>query len=92
MMNVLIAEFAPQGEFCSQNIFLVGVALYHSSNVKVIDVHPCGITTIGNSEIISDSHINVKWSVLRDDDFILGIWHTSTPPLHNISFFNLNVS
>lgn len=91
MMNVLIVQLTPETYFCADNIFLVVVVLDHPIDVNVIEVQPSLVISVGDTEVVAHSHIEIKRTILGNDHLMLGSRHTSAPPLNYVSLLHLNV-
>lgn len=87
---VLVANLCPKCNFSTKHIIFVLVIAHHFGNILVVKVKPCGITSIWDSKIITHSHIQVKWTIVRNDNWIVSLWKSGTPPMYNVSLFNVN--
>jgi hypothetical protein len=91
VVDVLVAELAPKTDLRTENVVPVFIALDHVTDVQVVQVHPGLIVSIGDSEIIADSHIEVEGAVLGNNDGVFGGRKASAPPMHHICGFKLYV-
>lgn len=68
VMHVFVAQFAPETHLRAKYFVLVIVVLDESADVLVVEVHPSLVVPVGDSEVVSHTHVEVEGAVLRDDD------------------------
>lgn len=64
MMDVLVAEFAPETDFCAEDVLLVVVALDDSADVLVVKIHPGLVVAVSDSQVVAHPHVQVERAIL----------------------------
>lgn len=92
VVRVPLVDLAPQANLSPQHILLVLVIGNVSGNVLIMQVKPCNVIPVIHTKIVSHSHVQVKRSIIRDDNWVFGLRVSSSPPVNNVAFFDLNLT
>ena len=90
MVSVSIIHLTPETHFSSNYIVFIIIVFYIFTNILIVKIEPCYISSIVYSKVISHSHIKIKRSIIGNNYFLISFGHSSTPPMNNISLFDIN--
>ncbi len=64
MMSVPVIYLTPKTNFSTQHVILIFIALNVSMNMLIVQVQPGQVTAIIDTIVISNSHVQIKWSIV----------------------------
>lgn len=88
MMNVFIAELAPQANFGSKYILFVLVVSDHLSDILIVEIQPGLVGSIHHPVVIPHPHVQVKRAELRNYHRVFRLWQSISPPMYSVSWLN----